>query len=206
MAMPCSTGYTSHNKCNCLCQIDKADRVFILCLFYLLHVIFNLFVESIDKASIREEEENLKNSSESLQNNQDGKKEKMDVKNSTITDIESPSVETTKGISTSTSGDSISVSECNGHVSPVKEETDSSSHTAGVNSVVCDENSMDQGVEETDGVKSDQVVDVESLMGEEKGHGDGSLTNTGKVVQNVNKSCGQGYVLVPGSIALRLIN
>lgn len=103
----------------------------------------------------------------------------MDVKNPTITDIESPSVETTKGISTSTSGDSISVSECNGHVSPVKEEQTDSSQTATNNERVCDDNSMDQGVEDIDEEgKADQVVGVESLGAEEKGHGDASTTNT----------------------------
>lgn len=143
---------------------------------------FVSLVESIDKASIREEEENLKNSAESLQNNQEASKENMDTKNPTITEIESPSVETTKGISTSTSGDSISVSECNGHVSPVKEVVEDVSSKDAVN-IDCDENSMDQGGEEIeleDG-KSEQVVDVDNLKVEEQGHGDASMTNTGIV-------------------------
>lgn len=136
-----------------------------------------IILESIDKASIREEEENLKNSSESLQNNQNGSKENMDTKNPTISELESPSVDTTKGISTSTSGDSISVSECNGHVSPVKEEASDSSKTAVNTESACDENSMDQG--EAEEGKGGQVLAVEDYLGdEEKGCGDASMTNT----------------------------
>ena len=65
--------------------------------------------------------------SESQQSKCTNKKESLEIKDPSITDLESPSVETTKGISTSTSGDSISVSvsestQCNGHESPVKED------------------------------------------------------------------------------------
>lgn len=139
--------------------------------------------DALDKSNIREQEENLKNSSESLPNNVCkivDQKENLDTKNPTITDCESPTVETTKGISTSTSGDSISVSvsECNGHDSPVKEETTSVSTGQVDNeecvSGNCDDNLMDQGSE---GRGRDETRH-EALDGEqEKGDGDASSMN-----------------------------
>ncbi|KAL4226553.1 SRSF protein kinase 2 [Mactra antiquata] len=148
---------------------------------------------TIDKSSIREQEENLKNSSESLQNNL-GKivdqKENLDMKNPNITDCESPTVETTKGISTSTSGDSlsVSVSECNGHNSPSKEEC-TSVETSGVvdnnESVTanCDDTVMDQGTDDPTVVVNDGEDDgtEQKDAAAESGIGDGDASSLNSV-------------------------
>lgn len=141
--------------------------------------------DTLDKSSLREQEENLKNSSESLPNNVCkivDQKENLDLKNpTTITDCESPTVETSKGISTSTSGDSISVSvsECNGHDSPVKE---TASVTAGnIDNDVsvtnnCDDNVMDQESDERGQSQEDREQDCAD-DDQEKGDGDASSMN-----------------------------
>ena len=141
--------------------------------------------ESLDKTSLREQEENLKNVSESLQNNlskTEERKENLEIKSPNITDCESPVGETSsekKGISTSESGESISVSECNGHSSPVKEE--SVTENMGLmckdntENAICDENKMDQSPEEpTDEQEIPSTLGAEG----EQGNGDAS-TNTG---------------------------
>ncbi|XP_053377977.1 SRSF protein kinase 3-like isoform X2 [Mercenaria mercenaria] len=140
--------------------------------------------DTLDKSSLREQEENLKNSSESLQNNVCkivDQKENLDMKNPNITDCESPTVETSKGISTSTSGDSlsVSVSECNGHDSPVKETASVEAGTVDNEVSVttnCDDNVMDQ---ESDGrSQGNEETEQDAPDGDqEKGDGDASSMN-----------------------------
>lgn len=156
-----------------------------------------LFAEAMDKTNVLEE--NRKNSSESLQKNKIDKKVDLEINGATITELESPSVDTSKGISTSTSGDSISVSvsvseTCNGHESPVKEETlpvepaETKAAAKSERGVICDENSMDQ---EREGnplkASSDGVIgplpSMDSDEQLEKGDGDGLTANSGKVIK-----------------------
>lgn len=105
------------------------------------------------------------------------------MKNPTITDCESPTVETSKGISTSTSGDSISVSECNGHDSPVKETA--SVQAGSIDNEVsvttnCDDNVMDQESDERGQCQEDRDQDgVDDDP--EKGSGDASSMNDGNL-------------------------
>lgn len=138
----------------------------------------------------------MKNSAESLPNNvcKIDQKENLDMKNPTITDCESPTVETTKGISTSTSGDSISVSvsECNGHDSEVKENS-ASVQTGHVDNEVCvtancDDNLMDQDTDERSQVNNETRQDTLDVD-QEKGDGDATSMNEGTRIYNVFKSC-----------------
>lgn len=108
------------------------------------------------------------------------------MKNPNITDCESPTVETTKGISTSTSGDSlsVSVSECNGHNSPSKEESASvqSGHVDSNECVNanCDDTVMDQGGEDPTLVEGDDGSDQRDGACESGiGDGDASSVNSG---------------------------
>ncbi|XP_052779952.1 LOW QUALITY PROTEIN: SRSF protein kinase 1-like [Mya arenaria] len=142
---------------------------------------------TLDKASLREQKENLKNSSESLQNNLDDRKKNLEIKDPAVPELESPSVETTKGISTSTSGDSISVSvsestQCNGHDSPIKEEPsadrgrDEVRAAADGTAAICDDAApMDQGGQDAGPVVMPPPPNMFDEQ-EEKGDGDGTMT------------------------------
>ncbi|KAH3819608.1 hypothetical protein DPMN_121347 [Dreissena polymorpha] len=157
--------------------------------------------EALDKATVLEQ--NLKNSSESLQNNKIDKK--VEINGPTITELESPSVDTSKGISTSTSGDSISVSvsvseTCNGHESPVKEETspvepvEAKGAVKSERGVICDENSVDQEREGNPfkAVSEGDIGPLPSMDSDEqleKGDGDGLTLNSARYIDPVREIC-----------------